>query len=142
MPGGGLFDPLGVDRVESERPSFRPSAPVVVATVCVAATLVLIAIAWIRDDGDRGDPRAVSPITRVDAPPKPQIPPPATVAPGSGATTGASGPPLSGLPPLGADQEVEIQNGVRVIRPRRSDIGGVLRSQSVTVPTGTSPGAR
>ncbi len=107
MPGGGLFDPLGVDHIEPERPTFRPSAPIVVMAVCAAVIVVLVGVAWIRDDGDRGEPRAVSPITHTQAPAKPPAPPPpSTAAP-------------SGLPPYAADQEVEIQNGVRIIRPRR-----------------------
>lgn len=120
MPGGGLFDPLGVDHAEPRRPLFRPSAPMVVAAICALLISVLIGVAWIRDDGDRGEPRAVGPITRTQAPAK--LPAPAPLP--------AAAPP--GLPPVGADQDVEIQNGVRIIRPRRQ--GSLPQGQAVPVP--------
>ncbi len=120
MAGGGLFDPLGVDHVERARPPYRPSAPIVVAALCAALIAVLFGVAWIRDDGDRGEPRAVGPITHVQAPAKPVAPPaPPAAAP-------------SGLPQIGADQDVEIQNGVRIIRPRRDR--SLPQGQAIQVP--------
>lgn len=115
MAGNGLFDPLGIDRAGPARRGWRPSAPALVAATCVAAAAALLAIAWWRDDGNRGRPLAVVPIEHVTAPPKPPPPqpPPAQPAPPS-----ASPATVPGLP-AAADQEVEIQNGVRIIRPRR-----------------------
>ncbi len=117
MAGDGLFDPLGVDRADPIRASRRLSPAVAVAVLAVVGGTVLVAVAWFRDNGDRGHPRAIAPIERVVAPPKPVAPPPPAAAPAAPATV-ASGQSMPGFPPPD-DQEVEIQNGVRIIRPRR-----------------------
>ena len=93
----------------------------VVAAICAAVIAVLLGVAWIRDDGDRGEPRAVGPITHTQAPAKPPAPPP---LPAAG--------PANGLPQVGADQDVEIQNGVRIIRPRRER--SLPQGQAIPVP--------
>ena len=110
MSGGELFDPLGANRAEAPRPGRRPSAPLVMAATVLAGLATLIGVAWLRDDGDRGKPRAVSTIEHVAPPQKPSTPPPGP-APQTAPAIGASA--------LREDQEVEIQNGVRIIRPRR-----------------------
>ena len=137
MTGDGLFDPLGVGRAGPGRRAWRPSAPVLVAAICVAAASGLVAIAWWRDDGNRGRPLAVVPIEHVTPPPKPPQPaPPQPAPPPSAAPEAAAMPGL----PAPADQEVEIQNGVRIIRPRRDR--GAVPSQVLPVPGGTSAPAR
>ena len=113
MAGDGLFDPLGVDRAEPVRAVPALSPPLVVVAIAALGVAVLVGVAWLRDDGDRGRPRAVAPIERITAPPKPPAPPPAAAPPAA--------PTLAAPPgfPADADQEVEIQNGVRIIRPKR-----------------------
>lgn len=137
MAGNGLFDPLGIDRAGPARRAWRPSAPVLVAATCVAAAVALLAIAWWRDDGNRGRPLAVVPIEHVTAPPKPPPPqpPPAQPAP----PPSASPATVPGLP-AAADQEVEIQNGVRIIRPRRDR--AAAPGQVVPVPGAPPPPPR
>lgn len=117
MPGDGLFDPLGVNRPEPVRPTRMPSPPRLVAAVAALAVAALVALSWLRDDGDRGRPRAIAPIERVAAPPKPAAPPPPPPAPNP-PPAAAAPPPPPGFP-AAEDQEVEVQNGVRIIRPRR-----------------------
>lgn len=129
---GGLFDPLGTGPGPARRAGPRPSAPVVAAALVLAALAALVAASWLRDDGDRGRPVAVAPIEHAQAPPKPAAPeavPPAAPAAPPPAT---APPPAAGLPPPRDDQEVEIQNGVRIVRPRRAPAqsGG----QTVPVP--------
>ena len=134
MAGNGLFDPLGIGRAGPVRRARRPSAPVLVAAICVAAASALVVIAWWRDDGNRGRPLAVVPIEHVTAPPKlppPQPPQPAPPPP-PGSPEAAAAPRL----PAPADQEVEIQNGVRIIRPRRDR--GAVPSQVLPVPSAPS----
>lgn len=126
MAGDGLFDPLGVNRAEPIRSVPTLSPPLVVAAVAALGIAALVAVAWLRDDGDRGRPRAVAPIERIAAPPKPAAPSPAPAPPA----------PAVALPPgfpAEADQEVEIQNGVRIIRPRR-DHGLPPAGQSFVAP--------
>lgn len=119
MAGDGLFDPLGLDRAQPSRPALKLSAPLVVLGAAALGLATIVAIASMRDDGDRGTPRAISSIEHVLAPARPvppaplASPPPPPVAPAAVAAM----PP--GLPAVGADQDVEIQNGVRVIRPKR-----------------------
>ena len=128
MAGDGLFDPLGVGPAGRGRSARRPSAPVLVAAICVAAASALVAIAWWRDDGNRGRPIAVVPIEHVTAPPKPlpsQPAPPQPAQPLPASPEGA-------VAPAPSDQEVEIQNGVRIIRPRRDR--GAVPSQVLPVP--------
>lgn len=128
MAGDGLFDPLGVDRAEPVRPAPILSPPLVVAALAALGVAALIAVAWLRDDGDRGRPRAIAPIERIVAPPRPAAPPPA--APPPVALPPAAPPP--GLS-IGGDQEVEIQNGVRIIRPKR-DRALPAPGQTIPVP--------
>ena len=135
---GGLFDPLGTDRTAPSRGAVRPPAGVVAAGVVaaglvLAALAALLAVSWLRDDGDRGRPVAVAPIEHVRAPPKP--PEPASALPAAPPASAAPAPP-AGLPPLRDDQEVEIQNGVRVVRPRRD--GTATRGQTIRVPDATA----
>ena len=130
---GGLFDPLGTDRPPTV-PGPRLSAPMALAGLAAAALALLIALAYLRDDGDRGRPVAISPIAHVAAPPKPAVAPPLAPSP---APPAATFPALSpALPPVRDDQEVEVQNGVRVIRPRRTGSGP--GGQTLNVP-GTPP---
>ena len=137
MAGDGLFDPLGVNRAEPARSVPILSPPLAVALLAALGVAALIGVAWLRDDGDRGRPRAVSPIERIappPAPPPPPPPPPAAVPP-------AAVPPVAlppGFPDI-ADQDVEIQNGVRIIRPRR-DRGRPVSGQSIPVPPPTTFG--
>lgn len=138
---GGLFDPLGTDRPARPRGGSRPAAAVVAAGLAAAAVAALVAVSWWRDDGDRGRPVAVAPIEHRAAPPKPPaaipapppLPPPSTTFSPPGAVPAT--PPqdadaFRGLPPVRDDQEVEIQNGVRIVRPRRNGPG----SQTIQVP--------
>ena len=133
---GGLFDPLGTDRADRPRRASRPPASVVAAGLVVAALAALLAVSWYRDDGDRGHPVAVAPIAHVQAPPKPP-PVPAPAAPLAPPTAAPAPAASSGLPAVRDDQEVEIQNGVRVIRPRRD--GGAPGSQTIRVPGDKAP---
>ena len=128
---GGLFDPLGTDR--AARPVSRVSAPTALAGFAVVALALLIALAYLRDDGDRGHTVAIAPIEHVAAPPKPAVPPPAPLPAPPAAEPAAS----SALPPVRDDQEVEVQNGVRIVRPRhsRSEPGG----QTLSVPGAAPP---
>ncbi len=137
---GGLFDPLGTDRADLPRGASRPPASVVAAGLVLAALAALLGVSWFRDDGDRGRPVAVAPIEHVSAPPKPAAAPPvpAPAAPLSAApAVGAPQAPVaaSGLPPVGDDDEVEVQNGVRIVRPRR--VGPMPGSQTIRVPAQT-----
>lgn len=125
---GGLFDPLGTDRPDRSRGTFRPTAPVVVAGLLLAALATLVAVAYVRDDGDRGQPVAVAPIEHLAAPPAPVAPAPAAAPQAA---------PNAGLPPVRADQEVEIQNGVRIVRPRRAESAGGGRT--IEVPGAQAP---
>ncbi|WP_237476456.1 hypothetical protein [Lichenibacterium dinghuense] len=117
---GGLFDPLGTGRAEPARRTPRPSAPAVVLCVMLAALALLLVVSWWRDTGDRGMPVAVGPIERL--PPAPAAPAPlveAPPAPPRASPPASVAPPPAGLPPPRDDQDVEIENGVRVVRPRR-----------------------
>lgn len=117
---GGLFDPLGTDRPDRSGRAARTSAGVLAAGLVLAALTILVAVAWLRDDGDRGRPVAVAPIVRVEAPPKPPPPAQPATAPPAAAAAAPPGPAATAaLPPVRDDQEVEIQNGVRIVRPRR-----------------------
>lgn len=143
---GGLFDPLGTDPADLPRRGVRPSVPVLAAGLVLAALAVLLAVSWLRDDGDRGRPMAVAPIEHVEAPPKPPAPAPLPAQPAAPPLSALPSPALSGapmpaasagLPPVRDDQEVEIQNGVRIIRPRRERpaTGG----QTIRVPGAEAP---
>ena len=129
---GGLYDPLGTDRPDPSRGGSRPTAPFVVAGLMLAALAVLLAVAYVRDDGDRGQPVAVAPIEHVLPPPGP-LTGPAGSAPQAAATSQTPAAE-AGLPPVRADQEVEIQNGVRIVRPRRAEPAGTSRSIEVPGP--------
>lgn len=134
MAGPGLYDPLGTDRGERGRPGAAPPTWALAPIVLAAAITALLGFAWLHDDGDRGEPRAVVPIAVVTSPTKADVPAPLLPAakpsppdipPGlPAAATPAPSPPRSApavaetAPRLGDDdQDVEIQNGVRVIRP-------------------------
>ena len=136
MAGNGLFDPLGIGRAGPGRRARRPSAPVLVAAICVAAASALVAIAWWRDDGNRGRPLAVVPIEHVTAPSKPPPSPPPAPQPAPPPSPGSPEAAAGSRLPVPADQEVEIQNGVRIIRPRRDR--GAVPSQVLPVPSGPS----
>ena len=137
---GGLFDPLGTDGADRPRGGSRPPASVVAAGLLLAGLAALLALSWFRDDGDRGRPVAVVPIEHVQAPAKPPAAPPAPavpVAPPPAAPAAALQAPVaaSGLPPVRDGEEVEVQNGVRIIRPRR--VGPAPGSQTIRVPAET-----
>lgn len=129
--GGGLFDPLGTDRPPAPLPP-RLGAPLALAGLAAAALAVLIALAYLRDDGDRGRAVAIVPIAHIAAPPKPPIAPPLAPppTPNSAPQATAAAPPAP--PPVRDDQEVEVQNGVRIIRPRRT--GSAPGGQTLNVP--------
>ena len=130
----GLFDPLGTDREVKPRPTMI-SAPLLTSGIVLVALTALLIASVLRDDGNRGEPSAVSVIQHVTAPaspPKPAAKAAAVVEPPSLATSSA-------LPPVRDDQEVEIQNGVRIIRPRRS--GGLTGGQILKVPNNGEPSA-
>lgn len=144
MDGGGLFDPIG--REPGGRPRTSLTSPVVVvAGAALVGLAALIVIAAWRDDGDRGEPRATSTIEHVAAPEKPTAPTVPHPAPTSASAPTATAPvadgsvPIAspGLPPARGDQDVEIQNGVRIIRPRRdaTSAGGL----TVKVPAAAAP---
>jgi hypothetical protein len=133
----GLFDPLGTDR-EVKRRSTRIQLPLLTSGLVLVAVAVLLIASVLRDDGSRGEPGAVATIQHVAlpaSPPKPAAREAAVVEP-------AAVPTPSALPPVRDDQEVEIQNGVRIIRPRRggSAAGGqVLKVPAVGTPNAAAP---
>lgn len=133
---GGLFDPLGTDRPPSP-PAPRLSAPVALAGLAAAALAVLIALAYLRDDGDRGHAVAIVPIEHVATPPKPPIVPPLAPPPAPNSAPPAAAAASPAPPPVRDDQEVEIQNGVRIIRPRRA--GSAPGGQTLNVPGAVPP---
>ncbi len=106
----------------------------------IALLVVLIGLASLfrraafHQGGERGEPRAVAkigPVRHYDPAP-PSSPSPASA-------NSATLPPGSpGGTVISSDQEVEIQNGVRVIRPRRD--GSAVGSIVVKVP-GSAPAA-
>ena len=130
MAGGGLHDPLGTDR-PPKSPRAGSSFPLI-ALICVLTGFAgLFATAAFRDGGERGEPRAVAPIGPVrhsDPAPTPRAASPL------GSPTLPAG--LPGGSTTASDQEVEIQNGVRVIRLRHGGTasGGVV----VKVPAAAS----
>ena len=147
MASPGLYDPLGTDRVECGRSGVAPPAWAVASMLLAAAVTALIGFAWLHDDGDRGEPRAVVPIAVVTSPAKADAPaplspaakvPPPDVPPAlPAAAAPAPSPPRSApavveiAPRLGDDdQDVEIQNGVRVIRPHHD--GAERQGRSVS----------
>lgn len=140
MDGGGLFDPIGREPGGRPRTSLTSPVVVVAGAALVGLAALIVVAAW-RDDGDRGEPRATSTIEHVTAPEKPTAPTVAHPAPTSAPTApvaDGSVPTVSpGLPPARGDQDVEIQNGVRIIRPRRDAAapGGV----TVKVPAAAAP---
>ena len=122
MAGGGLFDPLGTDRPpKSSRAG--PSLWLIALIVVLVGFASLFATAAFRNGGEGGEPRAVAaigPARRLDA----VAPTPASHG-SAASTTQPSG--LPGGPMAASDQEVQIENGVRVIRPRRNGpTGGSL----------------
>ena len=127
MAGGGLYDPLGTDR-PTRTPRAGPSPSLIALLVVLIGLASLFGVAAFHEGGERGEPRAVAeigPVRRYD-PASPSSPSPAsansvTLPPGSPGGTVIS-----------SDQEVEIQNGVRVIRPRRD--GSAVGSIVVKVP--------
>ena len=134
--GGGLYDPLGTDRTDgSRRP--RPSGSTLLLGAIALAVTALVVAAVMRDDGDRGEPRATATIVPVVVAPVPAValpPPPPAVAAGPAQPAGSSG-----VAPPRDDQEVEIQNGVRIIRPRRDQPVTGGRTVGVPQPGGTAP---
>lgn len=136
MAGDGLFDPLGLDRAHRARPALKLSAPVVVLAVAALALVAIVALASMRHDGDRGTPRAISSIEHVVAPAKPVPPAPPVSPPRPPVVPAAVAAVPPGFPAAGTDQDIEIQNGVRIIRPRRDRRSS--DGQSVQVP-GASP---
>ena len=122
MAGGGLFDPLGTDR-PPEASRAGPSLWLIALVVVLIGFAGLFATAAFRNGGEGGEPRVVAeigPARHVD----PVTPAPASLGSAS-STTQPSGSP--GGPTAASDQEVQIENGVRVIRPRRNgSTGGSL----------------
>lgn len=135
---GGLFDPLGTGRPDLSDRAGRPPASVLVAGLVLAALTILVAVSWLRDDGDRGRPVAVAPIEHVQAPPRPPAPPqPAIAVPAPAAAATTDPAASSTLPPVRDDQEVEIQNGVRIVRPRRD--AAPAAGRTIRVPDAGTP---
>ncbi len=131
----GLFDPLGTDR-EVKRESTRIRVPLLTSGLVLVAVAALLIASVLRDDGGRGEPGAVASIQHAAAP----APPPKPAAREAAVAEPPAVPTPSALPPVRDDQEVEIQNGVRIIRPRRG--GGVAGGQVLKVPAvGTSSAA-
>lgn len=165
MAGRGLFDPLGMDEAAPggaapERARGARVAPplrIAVPALLAAAATALAGFAWLRDDGDRGQPRATVPITYAapakPAPPSPAPPlaapqperpalvpaaaePPAPVSFASPTAPDAARPGGDAPRIARDDQDVEIQNGVRVIRPRGDRPGPDVRGAR---PAGGAP---
>lgn len=129
----GLFDPLGTDREVNPKPT-RISPPLLMSGIVLVALTALLIASVLRDDGNRGEPSAVSVIQHVAAPASPPKP--------AAKEAAVAEPPFlatSALPPVREDQEVEIQNGVRIIRPRRS--GGFAGGQVLKIPNNGEPSA-
>ena len=131
MAGGGLYDPLGTDR-PTKAPRVGPSPALIALLVVLIGLASLFGMAAFHDGGERGEPRAVAEIGPVhhDDPAPPSSP---SLASANSATLPAGSP---GGTVISSDQEVEIQNGVRVIRPRRD--GSAVGSLVVKVPDSTS----
>ncbi len=134
MAGGGLFDPLGTDR-SPQASRAGPSLWLISLIVVVIGFASLFAAAAFRNGGEGGEPRAIAkigPARHID----PVVPNSAPL--GSAAST----TPPPGLPQgsLGSGQDVQIENGVRVIRPRRD--GSTAGSLVMKVPDPASPAAQ
>ncbi len=137
MAGGGLYDPLGTDR-PARASRTGPSLSVIVLFGVLIGFASLFATAAFRDDGERGEPRAIArigPARRSE--PAPPVPPPSPSLASAGAAMQPSGPTGGSAP--SSDQDVEIQNGVRVIRLRRN--GATSGSLTVKVPAPTAAAA-
>ena len=120
MAGGGLYDPLGTDP-PLRAPRAGPSLSLIVLLVVLIGLAGLFAASAFRDSGERGQPRAVAEIGPV----RPSDPPPSPPLSSAGPATLPAALPGGSVPP--SDQEVEIQNGVRVIRLRHDgSTGGSL----------------
>ena len=133
----GLFDPLGTDR-EVKRGSTRIQVPLLTSGLVLVVVAALLIASVLRDDGSRGEPGAVATIQHVAPPVSPPKPAPREAA----AADSPAVPTLSALPPVRDDQEVEIQNGVRIIRPRRGSgaVGGqVFKVPAVGTPNAVAP---
>ena len=120
MTGGGLYDPLGTG-VVAAGPRRRPSGKLITAGVVFAVLAIMGIAVALRGADERGEPHAVVTIERLPA----QAPSttssvttpaaaPASIlpAPPVAAAQGSTGPAASG------DADVEVQNGVRIIRMR------------------------
>ncbi len=131
MAGGGLYDPLGTDR-PTRASRAGPSLSVIALFGVLIGFASLFAAAAFRDDGERGEPRVVAkigPVSQAD----PATLPSASPASPTSATLPSS---LTGGSTASPDQEVEIQNGVRVIRLRRD--GATAGSLVMKVPAPTT----
>ncbi len=125
MADFGLFDPLGTGR-EGKRVRRSPA----LAWVGVVALIAVVpaGVFLVRDPLSGGEPVAVATIGRptpTRAPPPPQAP----------AIAAADATGEAAAPRLG-DGEVEIQNGVRIVRPKGKGAGGSL---VLHVPSADSP---
>ena len=121
MAGDELYDPLKKPAPAASKFIGRIVSVVILAGLCGAILAFAIAV---RNDGSRGEPFAVATIEHAG--------PPVATAPPRGAASDASvatGSTSAGLPPgtppsagsappeRQAGQEVEIENGVKVVRP-------------------------
>lgn len=121
MTSGGLHDPLGTRKAASRSALAGPMALRIVAVAAMAG-LVAGLVVLFDGPGGGGEPFAVATIERPEA-----------AAPAGEAKPPAVGPPVASLTKApdggngGASQDVEIQNGVRIIRP------ATLRSSATQV---------
>ena len=119
MAGGGLFDPLGTDRPQRGARA-GPSLWLIALSVVLIGLAGLFAAAAFRNGGEGGEPRAVAeigPVRHIDP-----LPPASPSLVSAAGTLRPSGLPGGSIP--ASDQEVQIENGVRVIRPRRDGATG------------------
>ncbi len=132
MAGGGLFDPLGTDR-PARASRGAPSPWLIALLVVLIGIAVLFGLAAFRNGGAGGNPRVVAAIGAVHH--TDPVPPP----PLNPANTAAQAPSMPSGAAAMSDQEVEIENGVRVIRPRRngSPVTGLV--MKVPDPASVSP---
>ena len=134
--GKGLYDPLGVDHPQA--PRWRPSVAVVTGGVVVAAVAIFGAAVALRSGGERGEPNAVVTIER-SPPIAATLPasPPAQAAPAAAASP-AVVTSTPGMPASSREADVDIENGVRIVRMRPPGSSRPA-GQVVTVPPASTP---